>query len=491
MDFGTRVKLSVMMFLQYAIWGAWAVSMGGYMGTTLRFDGIQIASIYSSTAIAAMISPLFVGYVADRFFATQHVIAFLHLVGAGLLAWASQARDFAVLYPIMVTYALCYMPTLALTNSISFANIASPERDFPGIRVWGTWGWIIVGWLVGFWLDVPRGTSNAPIMLAAAASLLLGLFSFALPHTPPRAKGAITEAPAPGDSKAGLQELLADPSFLVFVFCSFLVCIPLSFYYSFANLFLTEIDAPRPTALQTIGQLSEVGFMAAMPFFITRLGVKRMLATGMLAWAIRYLAFGTLNMPLVIFGLFLHGICYDFFFVASQIYVDNRTTVTQRARAQSFIAFVTMGVGMFIGAYVSGIIVDRYAAVSINATITQADGTATSGKVGLPAWDEKGEGGIARALSLKPESVLKAELLSETIVVTDPDSGATHSFAKAELVALFSSIDRNGDGGITMEEWRLAQNHNWPMIWLWPAVGAWFTLVLFWVGFRDQPAPEA
>lgn len=478
MDSAVRLKLSVMMFLQYAIWGAWGVSMGGYMGKTLAFDGVKIASIYSTTAIAAMISPLFVGYVADRFFSTERVIAFLHLVGGGLLAWAAYTTEFSVLYPIMVVYALCYMPTLALTNSISFANIGDPEKDFPWIRVFGTLGWIFVGLLVGFVLDPDGGVSNAPILLASAASIALGLFSFTLPHTPPRGDQVFADTDA---SKAGLQDLLRDRSFLVFVFCSFLVCIPLSFYYAFANTFLVEISAPRPTALQTIGQWSEVGFMAAMPFFIARLGVKKMLAIGMLAWVVRYICFGTLNLPLIIFGLFLHGICYDFFFVASQIYVDNRASTSQRARAQSFIAFVTLGVGMFIGAYVGGIIVNMYPGLMVQATIVTADGKETSQSVDLPSWDS-----IAKSLGIAEGGVIEESTFTETVLFPDSQAGLETRVAQEHFLAIFSDIDGDDDGRITMAEWRIAERHDWPKIWLWPAVGAGLTLVLFWFGFRDR-----
>lgn len=484
-----RIKLSIMMFLQYATWGAWAVSLGGYMGKTLKFTGVQIGAIYGTTAIAAMISPLFVGYIADRFFSTERVIAVLHLVGAALLGTAAYSATFDQLYPIMIVYALCYMPTLALTNSISFANIQDPERDFPGIRVWGTWGWIVAGWLVGFVLDRENpGSSNGPILLAAVSSGLLGIFSFLLPHTPPRAASAEEETDS---TKAGLQDLLRDPSFLVFVVCSFLVCIPLSFYYGFANLFLTEINAPLPTALQTIGQLSEVGFMAAMPFFITRLGVKRMLAVGMLAWVVRYICFGTMSMPLVIFGLVLHGICYDFFFVASQIYVDTRTSIAQRARAQSFIAFVTLGVGMFIGAYVGGIVVDHYRAIEVEGTLIAADGTEKTMPMPLPVWDEAGEQGIAKALSLRPEEVLDEARISETVLVTNPDSGITHRFEREKLLAVLKLVDRDGDSRVTIAEWQAAQKHDWPWIWFWPALAAGITLVVFWIGFRDNRRGKA
>ena len=391
-----RALLSVMMFLQYFVWGAWAVELGTYMGKVLEFSGSQVGWVYSSTAIAAMISPLFLGYVADRLMSTEKVLALLHLIGAGLLTAAailptSEAANsvrgansvdssFYVLFAIMVAYSLCYMPTLALTNSISFDNILDPEKDFPIIRVFGTFGWIVAGLVVGFLLKAapdsvigealysvvpashPLFVANNFILLAAIASAVLGLYCFLLPHTPPKQKNQDAAANVEQNrSRAGILSLLSEPSFLVFVLASFLICIPLAFYYNLANLFLSETKAPYPTALQALGQGSEVLFMALMPWFIMKLGVKKMLAIGMLAWVLRYLAFGTLYFPLVVFGIVLHGICYDFFFVASQIYIDTKVDVSQRARAQSFIAFVTLGVGMFVGALVAGQTYDAYA----------------------------------------------------------------------------------------------------------------------------------
>ncbi len=476
MDSTLRLKLSIMMFLQYAIWGSWAVSMGTYCGATLKFDGIQIGSIYSTTAIAAMISPLFMGILADRLFATERLIGTLHLVGGGLLLAAATMKEFTPLYAVMVVYALCYMPTLALTNSISFANITDPEKQFPGIRVWGTWGWIVAGWIVGFVLDA---TTNVPLQLAGGLSLLLGLFSFALPHTPPRGAAALAAEP---DTKGGqgIGQLLGDPSFLLFVIASFLICIPLSLYYGFANVFLTEIEAPYPTALQTIGQMSEVGFMAAMPFFITRLGVKNMLAIGMLAWVARYVCFGTLSFPLVVVGLILHGVCYDFFFVASQIYVDSRVTGSQRAAAQSFIAFVTLGLGMFVGAYVGGYIVDKYPSPhQVTATATDAGGKVETKSVVLPAWDPKGESGFAKDLGLKAGDTLPLSQLPESIT----DGSA--KIAGADLGKALESADKNGDKAIDRTEWVAARQHQWPTIWAIPAAMALVTCLIFYAGFRN------
>lgn len=484
MEPAIRIKLSMMMFLQYAIWGSWAVSLGGYLNT-LGFTGYQVASIYSSTAIAAMITPLFMGYIADRLIATERLIGGLHLLGAALLGLAATTTEYESLYVIMVVYALCYMPTLALTNSISFANIPSPERDFPGIRVFGTWGWIIVGWIVGF---VLVGQSNQPIILAALASAALGCYSFTLPHTPPRLarkdESADEDTPVSG---ASIFQLLRDRSFLVFVLCSFLLCIPLATYYTFANMFLSEIDAPRPTALQTIGQLSEVGFMAMMPFFISLLGVRYMLIVGMLAWTARYLCFGMMTIEPVILGLILHGICYDFFFVASQIYVDNRVTENQRSSAQSFIAFVTLGVGMFIGNYVGGFFVDSYPPeVQIKAYKIDADPSvpATVKPRTLPDWDNEGKKGLAKEMQLSADTLLDPTLFPDTYQEVDANK-QTWMFKKHDFQALVAKIDTNQDGKISRVEWRIAQRKRWRSIWFWPAMWALVTCIIFWVGFTE------
>jgi hypothetical protein len=337
---------------------------------------------------------------------------------------------------------------------------------------------------------------NAPVFLAAGLSVILGLFSFSLPHTPPRGRvqpglaGDAAQAEAEADTSAGVLQLLADPTFLVFVVCSFLVCIPLSFYYGFANVFLTEVDAPYPTALQTIGQLSEVGFMAAMPFFIARLGVKKMLAVGMLAWVARYFCFGSLQFPLVVFGLFLHGVCYDFFFVASQIYVDSRANVRQQASAQSFIAFVTMGVGMFVGAYVGGATVDMYPPkVLVKATVQSPDTERPEVKeLPLPNWDPEGKTGLAKELGLTADSLLSPDQLPETFIESDPKTKIIRRFDRADLAAALKKADLDGDNKVSRSEWRVAQRKDWFHIWLWPAIAALVTCGLFWMGFRAPPA---
>ncbi len=362
MSGATRAKLSALMFLQYFVWGAWSVTVGTWLGQTLGFSGEQIGLASGTTALAAILSPLFVGMVADRFFATERLLAALHIAGAAILLYASTRTAFGPFYGVLLAYALCFMPTLALSNSISFHHMNDPEREFPRIRVLGTIGWIVAGLLVG---TLGLEATAVPLRLAAGASLLLGCFCLALPHTPPH-RGARARV---GDLLGlGALAMLRDRSFAVFVLGSFLICIPLQFYYAFANPFLNEIGLANAAGTMTLGQMSEIGFMLVMPWFFTRLGVKRMLAVGMAAWVARYLLFAHADTDgrawMLYGGILLHGICYDFFFVTGQIYVDRRAPADLRAAAQGLIAFVTLGLGMFIGSWTSGRIVDVYATPS-------------------------------------------------------------------------------------------------------------------------------
>lgn len=366
-----QIKLSVMMFLQFFIWGAWFVTLWKYLAA-VGFDSIT-GLAYSTTGIAALISPLFVGMIADRFFSTEKVLAALHFAGAMLMLWASTITESTLFFWVLLAYAVCYMPTLALTNSISLAQMTHSEKEFPAIRVLGTIGWIAAGLIVGFMPKFVSGLETIedtalPMKIASAASFVMAVYCLFLPHTPPLSAGQKITISDVFCLKA--LKLLKDPAFTVFVACSFLVCIPLAFYYQSANGFLGELGIKNAAAKMTFGQMSEIVFILVMPFFFVRLGIKKMLLVGIAAWVLRYLLFafgdsGGKDMMLYA-GILLHGVCYDFFFVTGQIYVGQNAPKKIQASAQGFLTLITFGLGMVIGNLVNGRIT-RYYAIDGNA----------------------------------------------------------------------------------------------------------------------------
>ncbi|MDP4611058.1 MAG: nucleoside permease [Opitutales bacterium] len=352
-------RLSVMMFLQFFIWGAWFVTLGTYLSKGLNFEPEQIGRAYSTMSWGAVIAPFIAGMIADRFFAAQKVMAFMHICGGFILFYASTIENSTTLFWVLIAYAIFYNPTLSLANAISFNQMSSPEKQFPLIRVFGTLGWIVAGLLIGF---LKLEAQSLPIIIAGGSSILLGLLSFFLPDTPPKSLGHKVTI----SDMLGLEtlKLLKQRSFAVFVIGSLLICIPLAFYYNFANMFLNDVGVSNAAGKMTMGQMSEICFMVVMPFFFVRLGVKKMLLIGMSAWVARYalFAFGSPDSLVWMYylGILLHGICYDFFFVTGQIYVDNAAPKAIQAQAQGFIAFITYGVGMVIGANLSGEVVQHF-----------------------------------------------------------------------------------------------------------------------------------
>ncbi|WP_439098883.1 nucleoside permease [Bowmanella dokdonensis] len=364
----TRMQLCLMMFLQFFIWGGWFVTLGTFLGNNLGASGNQIGMAFSTQSWGAIIAPFIIGLIADRYFNAERILGILHLVGAGLMVCLYQADSFDAFYPFVLAYMIAYMPTLALVNSVSFGQMQDPAKEFGKVRVWGTLGWIIAGLVISYLFSwdakeaIAQGMLKNTFALCAGASLLLGLFSFFLPATPPKSDG----------QQAGLSQMLGldalamlkDRNFLLFFVSSVLICIPLAFYYQNANPFLTEIGVENATGKMTLGQASEVLFMLVLPVFLQRFGIKITLMVGMAAWALRYLLFAYGNaesgVALLILGIALHGICYDFFFVSGQIYTNAKASHRTKSAAQGLITLATYGVGMLIGFWVAGRITDTY-----------------------------------------------------------------------------------------------------------------------------------
>ena len=358
----TRVQLSAMMFLEFFIWGAWYVTMGTYLDKVLHASGVQVGAAYSAMAIATIISPFFVGMIADRYFSAQRLLGVLHLVGAALLFYLTTITSPDTFYWVLLLYSLCYAPTLALANSVAFRQMTDTSKEFASIRVLGTIGWIATGWMIDKVFHITTDQLVFTFKMAAIASVALGLLSFFLPATPPKAKG--TKATFGQILGADAFVLFKDRSFVIFFIASVLICIPLSFYYSFTNLYLTEAGMKNVTSNMTFGQFSEAFFILLIPFFFRRLGVKWMIILGMIAWTLRFLCFGYGNADqllwLLFVGIILHGVCFDFFFVTGQIYTDSKAGLRIQSQAQGMITMATYGIGMWIGTLLSGYVKDYF-----------------------------------------------------------------------------------------------------------------------------------
>ena len=356
----TGISLGVMMFLQYFVWGAWYVTMGTYMGENLHSSGTHIGYAFSALAFATIISPFFVGMVADRYFAAQKIMGVFHLLGAALLFLATRMTADWPFIAIILLYSLLYMPTIALSNSVAFSQMTDPGKQFPWIRFFGTLGWIVAGILIGY-LSIEK-TANT-FYIAAGVSALYGLISFTLPNTPPKAKNSNTSAAKALGTDAFV--LFKNRPYTIFFIAAILVCIPLSFYYGFANPFLNEVGLENAAGKMIYGQVSEGLFILAIPFMFNRIGVKKMLLLGMVAWILRYVCFAygnTGNNSWMLYaGIILHGVCYDFFFVTGYMYTEKKAGPQIKNAAQGLFTLATYGVGMMIGTWMSGIVVDKYA----------------------------------------------------------------------------------------------------------------------------------
>jgi nucleoside transporter len=348
-----------MMFLNYVIWGAWYVTLGTYLTATLKFSGTEAGAVFGTTALASMISPFFVGMIADRFFATERVLAALHLLGAVILYLVTQVTGFGGVYALMLLYCLCYFPTIALTNTLALKQIKDAGRQFPLIRVFGTIGWIFIGQVIG-WLGFEKSPNM--FLLASGASVAMAIYSLTLPHTPPAGAGE----PVTARSLLGLDALvmLKRRTYLVFIIASILACIPLTFYFSFTNAYLNEIGVVNAAGKMTLGQASEILAMLAMPLVFRRVSVRGILLIGLLSWSVRYglLAYGNAGAGMWMFyiAILLHGVCFDFFFMTGQLYADQEAPSELRVTAQGFLTFVTYGIGMFLGSNLSGVALDFF-----------------------------------------------------------------------------------------------------------------------------------
>jgi nucleoside transporter len=368
MQTALKIKLSFFMFVQYFVWGSWYVSMGTYLANVLKFSGQEIGAAYGAFAIGAMISPFFVGLIADRYFASEKMLAVLGILGGAILCVLPQLDVFKAFYPTLILYCALFAPTLALGNSLSLHHLLDPKRDFPRVKIFSAIGWIAGG----VTLSLFKG-EQSPIQfyLAGGASILLGAFSLALPHTPPRKVGHDVSL----GEVLGLDALalLKKPSFAIFIACLFLICIPLYFYFVMMSIYLTELRWEGLAGKMTLAQISDVIFLFLLPIMLKKFGYKKTIFIGILAWAARYYLLSasvnalSLQTALIFAAILLHGVCYDFLFIAGQLYVDDEANERIRGACQGFIAFILWGVGAFVGTMLAGRVLGAH-------TLTNASG---------------------------------------------------------------------------------------------------------------------
>jgi len=503
-----RTRLSALMFLEFFVCGGWGFALGGY-ADHLGFAGWKHGLVVAIPALGAMISPLFVGLIADRFFPAQRMLSVLHLLGGGCLLLAGLGDSFPWLVTFMMLNGLFFMPTIALANSVAFRHIPDPAR-FPRIAVLGTAGWIVAVLLA----DVFLGGMKAPNFLfqSGVASIVLAFYCWSLPHTPP--KGA--EA---GGDPLGLKalRLLKEPSFLVFILCVALVSIPAcGYFFALAGPMLQQRGYPAALSLTTLCQFSELIFMFSMPWFVYKLGLKRVLMIGMSAWAVRYLCFASpkFEFEMALMGLILHGFCYSFLYVGAYMYVDKRAPADLKASAQSLLAFLLLGLGYFVGAQGAGLMKGRFPADIPSMAAVDAATENVKQEAALPRWDDPEAAKTAwRYLDLSGtvKSLLNIEQphnpdLAEQLDVApnngmislaeiDRFEGATVTvdgliYSKDDLKATFQkahqALDLSGDVALDRTQWLAVQTNKWQPIWLWPSLCVFVILVFFAVAFRDK-----
>lgn len=508
-----RTRLSILMFLEFFIWGGWGFALAGYASDTLRFEGWQVGWLLAIPALGAIISPLFVGMIADKYFAAERVLAALHLVGGACLILAGFQKSFPMLMAFMMGHGLLFMPTISLANSVAFRHIPDPTR-FPRIAVLGTIGWIVAV-LVASVLLGGMATPNF-LFVSGGGALALSLYSLTLPHTPPKGKSEGASADVFGLSAL---KMFKDTSFLVLVLSVFLVSIPAcGFYFTLAGPMLTQRGFPSPLALTTLNQFSEIIFMFTMPWFVAKLGLKRVLAIGMLAWSARYFCFISPEFSLALVGLVLHGFCYSFLYVGAYMFVDQRAPADMKASAQALMGFLLLGVSFFAGAKLAGYMIDRFAPpVTSIAAVDAKTGKAVE-KAPLPAWNDPAAAKSAwRYLDLsgtinqwrtgeepketpdlakeldknKDGKITWAEVdavAEEGVVIGD------FKYSRKALAGIFRTIANLGGGkvtdsniSLTRPDWLAAQSCDWKSIWFWPAVAALAVAVFFMLAFRDKP----